>query len=92
MPTKLALPLLVVLQDECSDSTMTPDSGSGLTMTSSATYTNGGNLVYTQTDTRGNTVTNSYYNVATGKYDLNYMLGAPYMTTDPPGQQAVLYL
>ncbi len=62
MPTKLALPLLIVLQDECSDSTMTPDSGSGLTMTSSATYTNGGNLVCTQTDTRGNTVTNSYDN------------------------------
>ena len=68
-------------------STMTPDSGSGLTMTGSATYTNGGNLVYTQTDTRGNTVTNSYYNVATGKYDLNYMLGAPYMTTDPLGNK-----
>ena len=68
-------------------STMTPDSGSGLTMTSSATYTNGGNLVYTQTDTRGNTVTNSYYNASTGNSNLNHMLGAPYMTTDPLGNK-----
>ena len=70
----LSMSLTYDAKGNATTSTLT---GGSLHMGSSATYTNNGNLVATQTDTRGNTVSYSYDNA------ISKQLGQPTAVTDP---------
>ena len=63
--------------DNAGNTVSTTTTGGGLTMGSTATYTNNGNLLASQTDTRGKTTSYTYGNA------ISKQLGQPTAVTDP---------